>query len=207
MSTHQEDLSIRNPARIAVFASGSGSNALSLMQRFNKDSVIAQVVFLLTNKPDCGAVQHANACGVEVVLLTRENFILGNDVILRLREARVGFLVLAGFLWKVPVNVVTAFESCIINLHPSLLPKFGGKGMYGRHVHEAVWKAKERQTGITVHIVNEHYDEGSIIFQVSVPLDERDGINEIERKVRELERNYFCNTVERFVTEFRITNK
>lgn len=205
MSTHQEELSIRNPARIAVFASGSGSNALSLMQRFNKDSLIAQVVFLLTNKPDCGAVQHANACGVEVVLLTRENFILGNDVILRLREARVGFLVLAGFLWKVPVHIVTAFESRIINLHPSLLPKFGGKGMYGRNVHEAVWKAKERQTGITVHIVNEHYDEGSILFQVSVPLDERDGINEIERKVRELESHYFCDAVEQYVIQKPIT--
>jgi phosphoribosylglycinamide formyltransferase-1 len=199
MSTHSEEVGSKKRILIAVFASGSGSNALALMRRFSAVNDFASVMFLVTNKPACGAVQHARDCGVEVFLITRENFISGDETIRYLTELQIDWIVLAGFLWKVPPAFVKTFEGRIINLHPSLLPKFGGKGMYGRHVHEAVLGAKESITGITVHFVNERYDEGNIIFQASVPLSETDGVIDIEQKVRALESQHFCDVVDRIL--------
>jgi phosphoribosylglycinamide formyltransferase-1 len=199
MSTHSEEVGSKKRILIAVFASGSGSNALALMRRFSAVNDFASVMVLVTNKPACGAVQHARDCGVEVFLITRENFISGDETIRYLTELQIDWIVLAGFLWKVPPAFVKTFEGRIINLHPSLLPKFGGKGMYGRHVHEAVLGAKESITGITVHFVNERYDEGNIIFQASVPLSETDGVIDIEQKVRALESQHFCDVVDRIL--------
>ncbi|MFM7104913.1 MAG: phosphoribosylglycinamide formyltransferase [Flavobacteriales bacterium] len=201
MSTHSEEVGSKKRLRIAVFASGSGSNALALMRRFGIENDFASVMVLVTNKPACGAVQHARDCGVEVFLITRENFISGDETIRYLTELQIDWIVLAGFLWKVPPAFVKSFEGRIINLHPSLLPKFGGKGMYGRHVHEAALGAKESITGITVHYVNERYDEGNIIFQASVPLSETDGVIDIEQKVRALESQHFCDVVDRILAE------
>lgn len=201
MSTHSEEVGSKKRLRIAVFASGSGSNALALMRRFSAENDFASVMVLVTNKPACGAVQQARDCGVEVFLITRENFISGDETIRYLTELQIDLIVLAGFLWKVPPAFVKTFEGRIINLHPSLLPKFGGKGMYGRHVHEAVLGAKESITGITVHFVNERYDEGNIIFQASVPLSETDGVIDIEQKVRALESQHFCDVVDRILAE------
>ena len=204
MSTHSEKVASRKRIRIAIFASGSGSNALALIRRFSVENDFASVVVLVTNKPACGAVQHAKDCGVKVFLITRENFISSDETINYLKDLQIDWIVLAGFLWKVPPALVKSFEGRIINLHPSLLPKFGGKGMYGRHVHEAVLQAKESITGITVHFVNERYDDGNIIFQASVPLSETDGVNDIEQKVRALESHYFCDVVERLIVESKI---
>lgn len=187
--------------RIAVFASGTGSNALALMQRFNSENDIASVIVLLSNKAECGAVQHARDRGIEVILITRENFISSDEITERLRILKIDWIVLAGFLWKVPPHFVKAFEGRIINLHPSLLPKFGGKGMYGRHVHEAVIAAGEVETGITLHLVNEQYDEGAIFFQASVSIENTDDAQIVEAKVRELERKHFAERVAAFIME------
>lgn len=187
--------------RIAVFASGTGSNALALMQRFNCENEIASVIVLLSNKPECGAVQHARDRGIEVILITRDNFISTDEITERLRTLKIDWIVLAGFLWKVPPHFVRAFEGRIINVHPSLLPKFGGKGMYGRHVHEAVIESGEVETGITLHLVNENYDEGAIFFQASVSIENTDDALIVEAKVRELERKYFVDNVAAFILE------
>jgi phosphoribosylglycinamide formyltransferase-1 len=199
MSEYSEKVTSLNPLRIAVFASGAGSNALALMRHFNRYNSNGKVILLLSNKPDCGAVKHAAECDVEVLILTRENFYAGDEVIRRLKQLKVDLLVLAGFLWKIPPFLVTEFEGRIINLHPSLLPKYGGKGMYGRRVHEAVYNAKESVTGITLHFVNEKYDDGKIIFQASVSITPEDGIDEIEKKVKELEMQYFCKVIQEVV--------
>jgi len=199
MSASSEIAELNGGARVAVFASGSGSNALSLMRRFNLDNKQAIVAVLVSNKPECGAVRHAKECGVEVILINHENFVSGTEIIERLNTLKIDWIVLAGFLWKVPIQFVKAFDRRIINLHPSLLPKYGGKGMYGKHVHEAVVAARESETGITLHLVNENYDEGEIIFQAAVAVDVSDDAMAVEAKVREFERRYFTEQVAAFI--------
>lgn len=201
MSAYSKELAHKKILRIAVFASGSGSNALALMRFFNAQNNLASVVVLLSNKPGCGAIEQAKNCGVEVVIITRENFVAGDNIIQLLHELQIDCVVLAGFLWKVPPAFIRAFRDKIINLHPSLLPKFGGKGMYGRHVHDAVIAAGERVTGITLHLVNENYDEGAIFFQASVPVDVADDASSVEVKVRELERKYLVDQIALFLTK------
>jgi len=181
--------------RIAILASGAGSNAANIIDYFESKSV-AEVVLVASNKSDAGVLQIAARHGVPTYILTKENFRLGTEFIGVLKALHVDFIVLAGFLWKVPSAMVEFFPQHIINIHPSLLPKYGGKGMYGHFVHEAVHAAREKESGITVHWVNEHYDEGAIIAQRTVSIFETDTVADIERKVRALEIEWFPKVLE-----------
>src|ERR1700748_1356504 len=145
--------------RIAIFASGSGSNAQKIMEHFKRNSQ-AKVVLILTNNPQAYVLQRADNFEVPSHIFTRNEFYHSDDVIKLLKNLQVDLIVLAGFLLLVPTSLLKAFPNKIINLHPALLPKFGGKGMYGDHVHQAVLDAKEEESGITIHFVSDKYDEG-----------------------------------------------
>jgi phosphoribosylglycinamide formyltransferase-1 len=181
--------------RIAILASGAGSNAANIIQYFKSKS-IAEVVLVASNKADAGVLQIAASNGIPTEILTKQNFVLTDDFVNQLRSMRVDLIVLAGFLWKVPAAMVAHFPQQIVNIHPSLLPKYGGKGMYGHFVHEAVHAAREKESGITVHWVNEHYDEGAIIAKRTVSIFETDTVADIERKVRTLEMEWFPKVLE-----------
>lgn len=183
--------------RIAVFASGQGTNATGLIRHF-RGSDAAQVVWVVSNRPDALVLERANNLGIDTVYMQPEAFINGRlkD---ELKARKIDIIVLAGFLKLIPADIISAYVGKIINLHPSLLPKFGGKGMYGSRVHEAVVAAGESVTGITIHHVNEHFDEGKIIAQFSVPVVPGDDAASVEKKVRELEKLHFAATVEKWI--------
>lgn len=181
--------------RIAILASGGGSNADNILNYF-ADGDKAEVVLLACNKEGAGAFDVANKWHIPSFLLTRENFFESEEFIEFLQEMEVDFIILAGFLWKVPSRMIAMYPNKIVNIHPALLPKYGGKGMYGHFVHEAVHAAGEKESGITVHYVNENYDEGAIIFQASACIDPSDGPEDIEMKVRSLEIEHFPKVIE-----------
>lgn len=172
--------------RIVVFASGSGSNALNLIEYFNGKGV-AEIVSVFCNKPKAGVIQKALDKQVEVRLFNKADFYETKEVINAVESYQPDLIVLAGFLWLVPENFIQNFDGKIINLHPSLLPKFGGKGMYGHHVHEAVLEAKEKQTGITIHLVNAEFDKGEIIYSDRFDIEPDDDVASIEAKIHVLE--------------------
>lgn len=161
---------------------------------------MAEVVLIASNKMDAGVLDIARENHITTFILNKENFRESDVFIRKLKELKIDFLILAGFLWKVPSGLVSAFENRIVNIHPALLPKYGGRGMYGHFVHDAVHAAKESESGITVHLVNEHYDEGNIIFQSRVSIDENDTPQSIEKKVRALEMEHFPQVIERFLS-------
>lgn len=179
---------------IAIFASGSGTNAEKLVAHFANHPSI-RVKLILCNNPQAGVIERANRLGVPIHLFDRAAYRSG-EVLQRLRSEQIDWVVLAGFLWLIPADMVAAFPNRIINLHPALLPKFGGKGMYGHYVHEAVVAAGERESGITIHFVNEHYDEGAIIFQASYPVLPTDGPLDVAAKGQVLEHEHFPKVVE-----------
>lgn len=181
--------------RIAIFASGAGSNALQLIARFDQHSKI-EVACIICNKKDAPIVERASALGVKVYVLDNKAVSEASRLLGLLRVERVDWIVLAGYLRLIPGDLISSFRDRIINLHPSLLPKFGGKGMYGRRVHEAVLAAGETETGITVHYVNEAFDDGKVIQQFKCPLTNEDDVDTIEQKIRTLEHTYFPKTVE-----------
>ena len=185
--------------RIAILASGAGSNADNILNHFKRSNEVS-VVLIASNRPDAGVLEVAKRHGVATYILTKENFKEGSDFADYLASLGVDLVVLAGFLWKVPAVFVQAFHRRIINVHPSLLPKFGGKGMFGHHVHEAVHAAGEAESGITIHYVNEHYDEGAIIAQFKTALNPNDAVSDIERKVRALEMAHFPEVVQEVLT-------
>jgi phosphoribosylglycinamide formyltransferase-1 len=176
--------------RLAILASGGGSNANNILDYFQNSETV-EIACIGCNKEGAGAFDVTNKWHIPAFLLTRENFLESEDFLEYLEAQEVDFIVLAGFLWKVPASLIERFPNAIVNIHPALLPKYGGKGMYGHHVHEAVFANKEKESGITIHYVNEHYDEGKVIFQKSVPIEPTDGPAEIEQKVRKLEIEYF----------------
>ncbi|MFT3737524.1 MAG: phosphoribosylglycinamide formyltransferase [Breznakibacter sp.] len=180
--------------RIAIFASGSGSNAEKIAEHF-KNHPNVKICFLLSNKKDALALVKAKEYGVPTVVFGRDEFYNSTKIVDLLIENQIDLLVLAGFLWLVPALLVRAFEGRIVNIHPALLPKYGGKGMYGNYVHEAVVANNERESGITIHYVNDHYDEGDIILQVSCPIDSKDTPEDVARKVHELEYEHFPKTI------------
>ncbi|MDH5412578.1 MAG: phosphoribosylglycinamide formyltransferase [Flavobacteriaceae bacterium] len=180
--------------RIAIFASGSGTNAENIIRYFQKNPV-AIVVLVLSNKKDAKVLERAKKHNIKSLSFNKNQFIEENEV-LNILKNEADFIVLAGFLLKVPEKIIKAFPQKIINIHPALLPKYGGKGMYGMHVHNAVIANKERETGISIHYVNENYDEGSIIFQKKVRITENDTPNSIADKVHQLEYRYFPQIIE-----------
>ena len=180
--------------RMAIFASGGGSNARRLMQQGCRSSYY-EVVLVLTDQPTSGVQQHAKEFSIPIERVVWKEQ-TPSALLALLAKYKVDFIVLAGFLRLVPKEIVNTFSRRMVNLHPSLLPKYGGKGMYGRKVHEAVFKSRESQTGITIHYVSEEYDEGAVIAQFVVDVSPDDGVHGIESKVRSLESQHFVNTVE-----------
>jgi phosphoribosylglycinamide formyltransferase-1 len=188
--------------RIAIFASGSGSNAQKIMEHF-KRSPDAEVVLILTNNPQAYVLQRADNFEVPSHIFTRREFYDTDDVIKLLKNLQVDLIVLAGFLLLVPASLLKAFPNRIINLHPALLPKYGGKGMYGDNVHKAVLANKEEESGITIHFVNEQFDEGEIIHQSKFKIDSGDNLEMIKFKGQQLEHHHFPRVVENLLKKMK----
>ncbi|GAA4342905.1 phosphoribosylglycinamide formyltransferase [Flaviaesturariibacter amylovorans] len=184
--------------RIAVFASGSGSNAERIIRHFAQHPTV-QVTLLVCNKPEAGVRAKAAAAGIPELLIERGRFLSGDAYLPELKAAGISFLVLAGFLWKVPAALIEAYPRRIVNIHPALLPRFGGKGMWGAHVHQAVLEAGETESGITIHYVDEHYDHGDHIFQARCPVLPGDSPDTLAARVLALEHRHFAEVVERVV--------
>ena len=188
------------PIHLAIFASGAGSNARKIIEYFEKSDRI-KVSLLVCNVPGAGVLEIAKEKGIPTLLINKAEF-AASGYVQSLRNADINFIVLAGFLWKVPSVLVNAFlpgvenSKGIINIHPALLPKYGGKGMYGAHVHEAVIAAGEKQSGITIHWVNENYDEGAIIFQSTCEVEPNDTAATLANKIHALEHAHFAPTIE-----------
>lgn len=191
--------------RIALFASGTGSNARRMMEYFASHERI-EVGLLLANKADAGALQHAADCGIPHHYLPNSQFRLGAPVVDLLQEYRIDAVVLAGFLLLIPPALLQAYPHRIVNIHPALLPRYGGKGMYGHYVHEAVAAAGEHESGITIHIVTEAYDEGPILAQHLVALTAADDASTIEAKVRRLELEHYAQEIERWILRVQPTH-
>jgi len=184
--------------RIAIFASGNGSNAEAIIRYF-KNSDHVTIVLLLSNNPNAYALTRATNHGIRTKVFDREKFRETDQILNWLDEAEITHIVLAGFLWLIPSNILQAYGGHIINIHPSLLPKHGGKGMYGMKVHEAVKAAGDLESGITIHVVDANYDEGKVIFQASCAIAEQDGPEEIAAKVHELEYQHFPVVIEKWI--------
>jgi phosphoribosylglycinamide formyltransferase-1 len=184
--------------RIAIFASGTGSNAAVLIRHFEMHER-AQVVLLVTNRADAGALNVAREHGVESMVVDREEFFSADSITEKLHVRGIDLIVLAGFLWLIPPALIKAFPNRIVNIHPALLPKFGGKGMYGKHVHSAVLASGEKESGITVHFVNENFDEGEHIAQFTCAVEDGDTIETLAAKVQRLEHKHFASAIERLL--------
>ncbi|MDG1760920.1 MAG: phosphoribosylglycinamide formyltransferase [Flavobacteriaceae bacterium] len=180
---------------IVLFASGSGTNAENLISYFKKTKT-AKVTHVFCNNPNAKVIFRAKKLNVPVTVFDKNDFLVKKTVQNKLKELSPDWIVLAGFLWKITPEIVSQFPNKIINIHPALLPNYGGKGMYGMHIHEAVVKNKESTTGITIHYVNEAYDEGAIIFQEEVALSENDTPQDVARKIHELEQTHFPKVIE-----------
>ncbi|HIW10461.1 MAG TPA: phosphoribosylglycinamide formyltransferase [Candidatus Rikenella faecigallinarum] len=186
---------------IAIFASGSGTNAEAIMEHFAA-STTARVALLLSNRADAFALKRAERFGVPTAVFSREEFRDPEGAVARLlKEHHIEFIVLAGFLWLVPDYLTARYAGRIVNIHPALLPKFGGKGMYGHHVHEAVLAAGETQSGITIHLVNERYDSGDILFQATVPVSPDDTPDSLAEKIHTLEHRHFPTVIEQTIQQ------
>ncbi|WP_073091787.1 phosphoribosylglycinamide formyltransferase [Cyclobacterium lianum] len=182
---------------LAILASGSGTNAEKIMEYFQQSSK-ARVVLVASNKKDAYVLERAKKYNVPGIVFSKaemENGRLEES----LRKHRTDIIILAGFLLQVPGRLIKAFPDKIINIHPALLPKYGGKGMYGRHVHQAVKDSGDSETGITIHLVNENYDEGKIIFQAAVSIEKGDSPEQIAQKVHALEHKYYPNVIESLI--------
>ena len=179
--------------KIAIFASGSGSNAENIINYFRKEKT-AIVTKVFCNNPKAKVFERCKRLQVDAILFSKKDFFNSDAILHQLKEV-ADYVVLAGFLLKVPTNIIKAFPNRIINIHPALLPKYGGKGMYGIHVHNAVKENNESETGITIHFVNEHYDEGAIIFQAKTTLKSSDSPEDIAQKIHVLEYQHFPKVI------------
>ena len=186
--------------KIAILVSGTGTNAINIIEYFEKNSV-ADVALVVSNKTDALAVEKAQNKGVKTIVFNNESFKKNSIVLNYLKSESIDFIVLAGFLMKVPNDIIHAYPNKIVNLHPSLLPKYGGKGMYGNHVHRAVIEAQESESGISIHFVNEEYDEGAIIFQAKVRVEKKDSVEVLAQKIRQLEHRFFPKIVEQVISK------
>ena len=188
--------------RIAIFASGSGSNAQKIMEHFKRNAD-AEVVLILTNNPQAYVLQRADNFEIPSHIFNRNEFYNSDDVINLLKNLQVDLIVLAGFLWLVPPTLLNAFPNKIINLHPALLPKYGGKGMYGDNVHKAVLAAGEEESGITIHFANVEFDEGEIIHQSRFKIEPGDSLEMVKFKVQQLEHQHFPKVIEGLLKKMR----
>ncbi|MCI2230002.1 phosphoribosylglycinamide formyltransferase [Polaribacter sp. MSW13] len=180
--------------RIIIFASGSGTNAENIIQFFNHTRT-AKVTQVLCNNKRAKVFDRCNSLNTKCLYFTKDDF-YNTDKIFNILKNEADYIILAGFLWKIPEKIIDVFPNKIINIHPALLPKYGGKGMYGMHVHKAVKENNESETGITIHYVNANYDEGAIIFQAKTSLNEEDTPETIAKKIHFLEQEYFPRVIE-----------
>lgn len=189
--------------RIVLFASGSGSNVENIVNYFSDKSTIT-VTAVLTNKRDAKVIDRCNRLNISVFFFNKHAFFKSDCVLNLVRSLSPDLIVLAGFLLKIPGDLIEAFPNKIINIHPALLPKYGGKGMYGMNIHKAVKENRESETGITIHCVNANYDEGAIIHQVKTSISGNDTIEEIAAKVHQLEYEHFPKVIEELLTASNI---
>lgn len=185
--------------RLAVFVSGGGTNLQRIAEYFAPNSNV-EIACVVSNNKDAFANQRAKNLGIPLLLVDRPYF-TSDTFVGRMKSLDIDLIVLAGFLWLIPQRLIEAFPNKIINIHPALLPKYGGKGFYGHHVHEAVVAAHEKESGITVHYVNEHYDSGNIIFQAKVALSETDTPDDVAAKIHVLEQENFPLVIEKLLFE------
>ena len=187
--------------KIAIFASGSGSNAENIINYFKNDTEnVVKIVFC--NKPDAYVLERAKRLSVPTFVFGREEFSRSDLVLNELKRLDIDLIVLAGFLWKVPDAIIDAYPDRVINIHPALLPSYGGKGMYGMKVHEAVIAAGEKESGITIHYIDEHYDKGTVIFQARCDISQADDPESLAQKIHALEYEYFPKVIEETINKF-----
>lgn len=190
------------PVNIAIFASGAGSNAQKIIDHFRGNEKI-KVALIVCNNPLAGVLQIAEREKVPSLLIERQRFVKGDAYLPELKAAGIDFIVLAGFLWKIPTTLIDAYPQQIVNIHPALLPKFGGKGMYGQNVHEAVITAGEKESGITIHYVDGHYDNGDIIFQAKCEVADDDTPHSLAQKIHLLEHQHFPVVLEEIIGKLK----
>jgi phosphoribosylglycinamide formyltransferase-1 len=188
--------------RIAIFASGSGSNAQKIMELF-KHSAEVEIALVLTNNPDAYVLQRADNFEIPTHIFDRKEFTQTSHIVELLKNLDIDLIVLAGFLWLIPQNLIAEYPGRIVNIHPALLPKFGGKGMYGDHVHNAVIAAGESEGGITIHYVNENYDEGEYIYQAKYKIDKNDNLEMVKFKGQQLEHQHYPRIVESILKKIK----
>jgi len=184
--------------RIAIFASGTGSNAKKILAHFQSSNKI-EVALIVSNKTNAGVLNFAKEYSVPTLIIDREKFLKGDGYVPELQAAKIDWIILAGFLWKIPVSLLNHWEKRIINIHPALLPKYGGKGMYGEAVHRAVLAANEKESGITIHYVDEQYDHGATIFQATCPVLSTDLIENLAEKIHTLEHLHYPVVIEKVI--------
>ncbi len=184
--------------RIAIFASGNGTNAMNLIHFFGNSSD-AEIIFVLANRSDAGVLDKAKSAGIQTVVLSNQEIEAGEAVVQVCLEHAIDVIVLAGFLRKIPAELIRQYPNRIVNIHPALLPNYGGKGMYGDHVHRAVIEAREKESGISIHLVNEHFDEGKLLAQFKCPVLENDTVESLRQRVQELEHEHFSEVVNQLV--------
>ena len=194
-----------NPIKIAVFASGKGSNAANIIEYFQNHLSI-EVGLLVTNSMKSGIIGLSEEHSIPCLMVTNEDIVNTSDMAQTLKDDGISYIVLAGFLRKIPDDIIDAFRNKILNIHPSLLPKYGGKGMYGRNVHQAVVNAGEKETGITIHLVDEKYDNGDIILQKEIKLTGTESVEEIESMIKVLEHQTFPLVIEQFILDDKMKN-
>ncbi len=183
---------------MAIFASGAGSNAQNIIDHFRGHRSI-KVGLIVCNKPGAGVTGIAEKENIPCLLIEKEVFFKGSAYVEELQKRRIDFIVLAGFLWKIPSALVLAYRGRIINIHPALLPKYGGKGMYGMHVHRAVIEAGETESGISIHYVDELYDHGQTIFQARCPIERTDTPESLAEKIHSLEHSNYPTIIEEVI--------
>lgn len=184
--------------QLAIFASGTGSNAEKMIDYFKRSQNIS-IALLVSNNHEAGVLLIAKKNNIPILIIEREKFFKGDAYIPELQQHNINFIVLAGFLWKIPVKMIHAFPNAIINIHPALLPAYGGKGMYGRHVHESVIAHHEKHSGITIHYVDEIYDHGKIIFQEKCSVDKNETPESLASKIHQLEHTHFATQIEKLL--------
>ena len=182
--------------RIAIFASGEGTNTQKIIDYF-KANRKADVAIIISNRPQAFVLERAKKSDIPTFIVNKTEFYQNNQISELLKEKNIDLIVLAGFLWQIPESLIKNFHGKIINIHPALLPKFGGKGMYGYHVHRAVIDAGEKESGITIHYVNERYDEGEVIFQAKCPVEKNDTPETLAQKIHLLEHEFYPEIIER----------
>ena len=187
--------------KVVIFASGTGSNAEEIVRFLQEKNSSVEVVTFLTNKKEAGIYLVSKRKNIPIQLFSNQEFLNVDKVIEYLKSKKVEWIILAGFLRKVEPKLIREFENRIINIHPSLLPKYGGKGMYGKYVHQSILENKEQESGITIHLVNEEFDKGKIIFQAKCKIVKGQTVEQLTKNIQKLEHEFFAKTIEEYILE------